>query len=171
MFRMCFIGCKYYIRLSLAWHENTYLNITKGVVATLNLTDVMICTALPRDRGMELPQYGIQCTSWTLWGGAGGMHRCANKIATIGKKDLNSVYNYDTSFRFTELWNKLTIWLPNFAWLKQLFTACVVLLFLGIFICYVVSCVCLSNQVEIMRHGNSVRYARRWKAGCIFINP
>ena len=86
-------------------------------------------------------------------------------------KAIHQVTLDDTSFRFTVLWNRLTSSLPNFVWLKQLFTACVVLLFLGIFICYVVSCVCLSNQVEIMRHGNSVRYARRWKAGCIFINP
>lgn len=83
---MCFIGCTYYLRLTLAWHENTYLNITKGVVGSLNLVDCWIYTALPRDGGIELPHYGIPSTNWTLWGGAGGGRRCANNIVTIGKR-------------------------------------------------------------------------------------
>lgn len=76
----------YYVELDLAWHENTYLDITKGAVASLNFTDCWICTALPRDGGMQLPQYGILSTSWTLWDRRGGRHRCANKIVTIGIK-------------------------------------------------------------------------------------
>ena len=91
------------------------------------------------------------------------VHKLWEQIKVIRQVTLE-----DTSFRFTELWSKLTSWLPNFVWLKQLFMACVVLLFLGIFICYVVSCVCLNNQVEVIRCGKSIRYNKRWKMGLIF---
>jgi len=83
----------HYVRLALAGHENTYLNITKGVVASLNLTDCWICTALLRDVAMKLPQYEIPSTNWTLWGGAGGRRVCKLN-SNNRKKDLTSVYNY-----------------------------------------------------------------------------
>ena len=38
----------------------------------------------------------------------------------------------DTSWGFTNLWEKLTSWLPNFAWLKQLFVLVVTVDFRGI---------------------------------------
>lgn len=33
----------------------------------------------------------------------------------------------DTSFGFTELWERLPSWLPNFEWPKQLFVACIII--------------------------------------------
>ena len=38
------------------------------------------------------------------------------------------------------LWEKLTSWLPNFAWLKQLFIACIIMVFLFIFVCIAMEC-------------------------------
>lgn len=48
------------------------------------------------------------------------MHKLWEQIKVIHQVTLD-----DTSFGFIELWNKLTSWLLNFVWLKQLFTACV----------------------------------------------
>jgi len=47
-------------------------------------------------------------------------------------KAIHHVTLDDTSFRFTVLWNRLTSSLPNFVWLKQLFTIrmCYVMLLL-----------------------------------------
>uniref|UniRef100_A0A8C0IJI4 RNase H type-1 domain-containing protein n=1 Tax=Bubo bubo TaxID=30461 RepID=A0A8C0IJI4_BUBBB len=44
----------------------------------------------------------------------------------------------DTSWGFTNLWEKLTSWLPNFAWLKQLFVLVVTLLILGLLTCILI---------------------------------
>ncbi|XP_074705243.1 uncharacterized protein LOC141933995 [Strix aluco] len=44
----------------------------------------------------------------------------------------------DTSWGFTNLWEKLTSWLPNFAWLKQLFVLVVTLLILGVITCVLI---------------------------------
>lgn len=70
------------------------------------------------------------------------VHKLWEQIKVIRQVTLE-----DTSFRFTELWSKLTTWLPNFAWLKQLFMACVVLPFLGTFLCIMLRCfLCMSKQ-------------------------
>lgn len=36
-------------------------------------------------------------------------------------KAVHEVTKDDTSWGFKELWDKITFWLPNFAWVKQLF--------------------------------------------------
>lgn len=38
------------------------------------------------------------------------------------------------------LGEKFTSWLPNFAWLKQLFIACIIMVFLFIFVCIAMEC-------------------------------
>ncbi|NXC38298.1 ERVV2 protein, partial [Penelope pileata] len=50
-------------------------------------------------------------------------------------KILHQVAQDDTSFGFTELWERLTSWLPNFTWLKQLFMACIMIIALGLLKC------------------------------------
>lgn len=53
---------------------------------------------------------------------------------------LHEVSRDDTSLGFTELWEKLTSWLPSLTRLKQLFTTGLVLLFYRIFICLIIRC-------------------------------
>ena len=50
-------------------------------------------------------------------------------------KLLHQVSLDDTSFGFAELWEKLTSCLPNFAWLKQCFMACIIVIALLILVC------------------------------------
>ncbi|NXU95627.1 ERVV2 protein, partial [Xiphorhynchus elegans] len=49
-------------------------------------------------------------------------HRIEKDLQTMVAKMnvLRQVALYDTSWGFTILWNKLTSWLPNLAWLKTL---------------------------------------------------
>lgn len=56
-------------------------------------------------------------------------------------KIFHQVSMDDTSSGFTELWKKLTGWLPNFTWLKQLFVACIIVIILFVLICIAVRCV------------------------------
>lgn len=51
---------------------------------------------------------------------------------------LHQIAQDDTSVRFTEIWHKLTSWLPNFALLKQLFVAIIMLIILIIITCLLV---------------------------------
>ncbi|KAF1415747.1 Endogenous retrovirus group V member 2 Env polyprotein, partial [Spheniscus humboldti] len=53
---------------------------------------------------------------------------------------LHQVSQDDTSWGFSELWEKLTSWLPNFTWLKQLFMAVIMLIILGMLICCILQC-------------------------------
>ncbi|NXS69787.1 ERVV2 protein, partial [Pandion haliaetus] len=46
----------------------------------------------------------------------------------------------DTSWGFTEIWEKLTSWLPNLAWLKQLFVTLIIIIFLSVVLCIAVRC-------------------------------
>lgn len=55
-------------------------------------------------------------------------------------KILHKVVQDDTSWGFWELWNKLTSWLPNFYWLKQLFIGILILLILVFLTCVLVQC-------------------------------
>lgn len=53
---------------------------------------------------------------------------------------LHEVTKDDTSWGFTDIWNKLTSWLPNLQWLKEIFMTIVMILILGIFICILFQC-------------------------------
>lgn len=53
---------------------------------------------------------------------------------------LHEISKDDLSWSFSELWTKLTSWLPNFQWLKQVFIALIVLVVLGIFVCMLFRC-------------------------------
>jgi len=78
-------------------------------------------------------------------------------------KLLHQVSLDDTSFGFTGFWEKLTSWLPNFAWLKQLFMACIIVIALLILVCISPWCMlCLCKGSE-----NSYEEDRRWKMGVI----
>ncbi|XP_074022481.1 endogenous retrovirus group V member 1 Env polyprotein-like [Numenius arquata] len=46
----------------------------------------------------------------------------------------------DTSLGFSDLWKKMTSWLPDFAWLKQLFVLLITMIVLGIMICTLLRC-------------------------------
>ncbi|NXK16457.1 ERVV2 protein, partial [Arenaria interpres] len=53
---------------------------------------------------------------------------------------LHQVSQDNTSSGFSDLWEKLTSWLPNFAWLKQLFALLITIIFLGLTVCILVRC-------------------------------
>ena len=53
---------------------------------------------------------------------------------------LHQITQDNTSLGFTNLWEKLTSWLPDLTWLKQLFIACVLIIILGILICCMLQC-------------------------------
>ncbi|XP_074992084.1 syncytin-A-like [Calonectris borealis] len=53
---------------------------------------------------------------------------------------LHEVTQDDTSLGLFELWKKLTSWLPNFTWLKQLFIAVIMLIILGVVVCCMLQC-------------------------------
>ena len=57
----------------------------------------------------------------------------------------------DTSLGFRDLWDKLTSWLPNLGWLKQLFVGLITLMVLGIFVCIFLKCFlwCCWNSAEM----------------------
>ncbi|NXC19397.1 ERVV2 protein, partial [Corythaeola cristata] len=55
-------------------------------------------------------------------------------------KILHRVAQADTSFGFSKLWEKLTSWLPNFAWLKQLFIALIMIIVLELLVCCMLQC-------------------------------
>ncbi|NXV25231.1 ERVV2 protein, partial [Cepphus grylle] len=55
-------------------------------------------------------------------------------------KILYEVSRDNTSWGFEELWNKLTSWLPNWNWLKQLFVGIITLIILGIIVCMLLRC-------------------------------
>ncbi|NXA13784.1 ERVV1 protein, partial [Sapayoa aenigma] len=69
----------------------------------------------------------------------------------------------DDTWGFRELWNNLTYWLPKLTWLKQLFMIVVMLIVLGIKICFGVWCF-----IWINTHINDgceewKRHQLRWK--------
>ena len=53
---------------------------------------------------------------------------------------LHKVTQDNTSWSFFELWEKLTSWLPNLTWLKQLFVMIIVIVFLFLIISIAVRC-------------------------------
>ncbi|NXW93294.1 ERVV2 protein, partial [Alopecoenas beccarii] len=53
---------------------------------------------------------------------------------------LHQVAQDDTTRGFQELWEKLTSWLLNFGWLKQLFVLVIMLIVLGLLICILLRC-------------------------------
>ncbi|XP_074667198.1 endogenous retrovirus group V member 2 Env polyprotein-like [Strix aluco] len=70
----------------------------------------------------------------------------------------------DTSWGFTNLWEKLTSWLPNFAWLKQLFVLVVTLLILGLLTCILIKCFFgAARTLEmLMSHGKRISLGIGW---------
>ncbi|NXI91709.1 ERVV2 protein, partial [Psophia crepitans] len=55
-------------------------------------------------------------------------------------KVLHEVTKDDTSWVFSELWDKLTSWLPNLTWLRTLFTTTPEILIIGIMILIALRC-------------------------------
>ncbi|NWX52852.1 ERVV2 protein, partial [Steatornis caripensis] len=55
-------------------------------------------------------------------------------------KELHLITMDDTSWGFSELWKKLTSWLPNLTWLKQLFVTVIIIILLSIVFCITVWC-------------------------------
>ncbi|NXN64068.1 ERVV2 protein, partial [Himantopus himantopus] len=55
-------------------------------------------------------------------------------------KVLHQVSLDDTSFGFSNLWEKLTSWLPNLTWLKQLFIVVIMITVLGLLVCCMLQC-------------------------------
>ncbi|NXJ86491.1 ERVV2 protein, partial [Trogon melanurus] len=55
-------------------------------------------------------------------------------------KSLHEITKDNTSWGFEELWHKLTSWLPNFTWLKQLLGFLVTMGLLVVLTCIVVQC-------------------------------
>ncbi|NXJ72194.1 ERVV2 protein, partial [Rostratula benghalensis] len=55
-------------------------------------------------------------------------------------KILREVTKDDTPWGFSELWDKLTSWFPNLAWLKTLFMTIMGILIMGILITISIKC-------------------------------
>ncbi|XP_040982865.1 endogenous retrovirus group V member 2 Env polyprotein-like [Aquila chrysaetos chrysaetos] len=55
-------------------------------------------------------------------------------------KILHEVTKDDLPWGFKELWDKLTSWLPNFRWLKQIFIMVIILMTLGMMVCIMLKC-------------------------------
>ncbi|NXI92789.1 ERVV2 protein, partial [Psophia crepitans] len=55
-------------------------------------------------------------------------------------KILHGVAQDDTSWGFTDLVEKLTSWLPNLTWLKQLFVTVIIIILLSVVLCMTVGC-------------------------------
>ncbi|NXS70908.1 ERVV2 protein, partial [Pandion haliaetus] len=84
---------------------------------------------------------------------------CINKDKQI-EADLNALWEKtqvfhevsldDTSMEFQDLWDKLTSWLPNLRWLKQLLVGLITLTILGILVCVFLKCFlwCCWNSAE-----------------------
>ncbi|NXS74706.1 ERVV2 protein, partial [Pandion haliaetus] len=68
----------------------------------------------------------------------------------------------NTSLRFQDLWEKLTSWLPNLGWLKQLLIGLITLMILGMFVCVFLKCFlwCCWNSAETYSDWkrNKIRY-------------
>ncbi|NXK17075.1 ERVV2 protein, partial [Arenaria interpres] len=76
--------------------------------------------------------------------------RIETDIARIWQqsKVLHQVSQDDTSLGFSDLWEKLTSWLPNFAWLKQLFVLLTTIIALGFIVCILFRCFpCCAKRV------------------------
>ncbi|XP_072715512.1 endogenous retroviral envelope protein HEMO-like [Ciconia boyciana] len=69
---------------------------------------------------------------------------------------VQEVSSDDTSLGLRDLWDKLTSWLPNFGWLKQLFIGFITLAILGIFVCVFLKCF-------LWCHRNSAETYNDWK--------
>ncbi|NXU28059.1 ERVV2 protein, partial [Thalassarche chlororhynchos] len=68
--------------------------------------------------------------------------RIETDIARIWQqsKVLHQVTQDDTSLGVSELWEKLTSWLPNLVWLKQLFVIIIIIIVLGILVFSMLRC-------------------------------
>ncbi|NXI65511.1 ERVV2 protein, partial [Anseranas semipalmata] len=55
-------------------------------------------------------------------------------------KTIHQVSFDDTSWGFTDLWNRITGWLPNLAWLKSLFVALVMFILFVMMTCILIQC-------------------------------
>ncbi|NXK11938.1 ERVV2 protein, partial [Herpetotheres cachinnans] len=53
---------------------------------------------------------------------------------------LQGIEKDDTSWGFTDILDKLTSWLPNFAWLKQLFVAAIGIIVLCVVLSIMICC-------------------------------
>lgn len=55
-------------------------------------------------------------------------------------KLFHEITKDNTAWGFSDLWEKLTSWLPNLKWLKQLFVTAVIIVFISITLCVTVRC-------------------------------
>ncbi|NXR11566.1 ERVV2 protein, partial [Semnornis frantzii] len=69
-------------------------------------------------------------------------------------KTLHEVALGDTSFGFADIWHKLTSWLLNFGWLKQLFVLMIAVISLGVFVCVTLKCSRCCDKGTLDRYVN-----------------
>ncbi|XP_074898255.1 LOW QUALITY PROTEIN: syncytin-2-like [Buteo buteo] len=95
-----------------------------------------VCTVINMSRCMYIDQSG----------------RISTGLEEIWKqtKILYEITKDDLSWGFRELWDKLTSWLPNFGWLKQIFIMVIILMTLGMIVCIMLKCFvwCCQGMVE-----------------------
>lgn len=70
---------------------------------------------------------------------------------------LHLITQDNTSWGFQELWDKLTSWLPDLKWLKQIFVIIVTLIALGIIISIQLKCFMWGCQ-KVVNHRSSSKY-------------
>ncbi|NWR48730.1 ERVV2 protein, partial [Regulus satrapa] len=78
-------------------------------------------------------------------------------------KILHMVAQDDTSWGFTNIWEKLTSWLPNLNWLRQLFATIVGILVLALIILILVKCTlcCFQSTGNSYSNWKKINFARK----------
>ena len=108
------------------WDKNAHLCLVQGVSHALGKTNCWICTIVNTSCCVYVDQSG----------------RISTDLEEICKqtKILHEVTRDDFSWSFEEIWNKITSWLPNMQWLKQVFVITIAFVILGIFVCIMFKC-------------------------------
>ncbi|NXS11646.1 ERVV2 protein, partial [Neodrepanis coruscans] len=74
-----------------------------------------------------------------------------------------TLYQNDTPWAFRELWEALTSWLPNLAWLRQLFMATIIIIISGVVVYTSVGCFKCVYARTGDRYVKWKRHRLRWK--------
>ncbi|NXN91335.1 ERVV2 protein, partial [Rhinopomastus cyanomelas] len=80
-------------------------------------------------------------------------------------KLFHQVAQVKTKWGFQELWGKLTSWLPNFGWIKQIFVLILTPIVVGIFICILFRPYLWCTNCNKDRHTEWKRNQLRQKVG------
>ncbi|XP_040977177.1 endogenous retrovirus group V member 2 Env polyprotein-like [Aquila chrysaetos chrysaetos] len=137
--------------------EKTIVNISATLDEIFNTSTNAIANMQVEIASLSLVVVQNRMALDILTAEAGGVctvinQSCCSYVNREGQieKDLHKIWEKTRIFHeiikdnmewgFTDLWDKLTSWLPNFGWLKQLFIGLITLAILGIFVCVLFKC-------------------------------